>query len=209
MKFIRSALTVAVLAVLVQSSLGQSDYRNQPPQDVSLFELIENGTVYSNCRVRVRGEYPLWQGSVGITDPKKGNVLVSTLLEFKDDLEVVKECRPFKDIDFVRLAQSGELQRTLDKIPWLVPLPVNPVPADQLEAVRKLWKRKDYKTVEVVVVGRFDYIGNGGRLILRRDGTTSWTGGFGQGHWGDRIVVESIVIQKKAKRGYSKKGRVG
>jgi hypothetical protein len=173
---------------------------------VSLFELRENAAVYDNSRVRVRGEYPLWQGSIGITDPKKGNVLVSTLLEFKDDLDVAKECRPFQAIDFVRLVQSGELERTLDKITWLVPLPVNPVPADQLEAVQKLWKRKDYKTVEVVVVGRFDYTGNGGRLILRRDGTTSWTGGFGpQPQCGDRIVVESIVIQKKMKRGFSNK----
>jgi hypothetical protein len=208
MSYVRSALTVVLLSVLIQSDPGQSDYRSQPPQDVSLFELRENGTVYNNCRVRVRGEYPLWQGSIGITDPKKGNILVSTLLEFKDDADIVKECRPFQATDFVRLAQSGELERTVDKITWLAPLPVNPVSADQLEAVHKLWKRKDHKTVEVVVVGRFDCTGNGGRLILRRDGTISWIGGFGQ-NWGDRIVVESIVIQKKTKRGFSKKGHVG
>ena len=200
MDYLKNALTAVLIAILFQSVAAQSVRESHPPQDVSLFELQKKGTLYNNCRVRVRGEYPLWQGSIGITDPKKGIILVSTLLEFKDDPDVVKECRPFQAIDFLRLVQSGELKLTLDKIPWLVPLPVNPVPADQLEAIHKIRKRKSNRTVEVVVVGRYDYVGFGGRLILYRDGGTSWTGGFGpQPQWGDRIVVESIVIQKKPK----------
>jgi len=201
MNAVRGALAFALLATLAQSNFGQLDPGNQPLQDVSLFELREKSTAYNNCRVRVRGEYPLWRSGIGIRDSKTGNILVSTRLEFADD-GVVKESRPFQITDFLRLVRSGELEHNLDKIPWLIPLPLKSVPADQLEAVHKLWKRKDNKTVEVVVVGRFDYTGNGGRLIMHRDGHTYWTGGFGpQPQSGDRIVVESIVIHKKTRRG--------
>lgn len=196
----RSALIVALMSVCAQSSLGQSEFVNQPPREVSLFELRKNPAAYNNCLVRVRGE--LQNVDIGIWDPKTGHCLVGILLEFEDEFDVAKESRPFRIYDLIALAKSGELQSTLAKLPWIVPFPVKQIPADQLKAVRRFWKRKDNRRIGIEVVGRFDYIGNGGRLIMHRDGTISWTGGFGpQPQWGERIVVESIVIQKKTRRG--------
>jgi len=191
------------MSVFAQPSLGQSEFVNQPPREVSLFELRKNPAAYNNCLVRVRGE--LQNVNIGIWDPKTGNCLVGIRLEFEDEFEVAKESRPFRIYDYIALAKSGELQSTLAKLPWIIPLPVKRIPADQLGAVRKFWKRKDNKRIGIEVVGRFDYIGNGGRLIMDRDGTTSWAGGYGPlPQWGERIVVESIVIKKKTRQGLLK-----
>lgn len=201
MSSLKNSLTAVLVATLLQSSPGQLNQKNYPVLDVTVVELQENGAVYDNKRVRVRGEYPLWDG-IGLKDPTTGKILASIRLEFKDDPDVAKECRPFEITEFFKLVQSGELQRAIkEEIPWIVPIPVQPVPTNQLKAVRKLWKQKDSKTAEIVVVGRFDYIKWGGRLVLHQDGTPSWTGGFGPGpgQSPERIVVETIVIQKKAK----------
>jgi hypothetical protein len=164
---------------------------------VSLLELQKNSAVYDNSRVRVRGE--LWNNGISISEPKTGHALVTIPLEFKDEFDVVRECRPFRDTEFAILVQSGKLQLAIEAMPWIFPLPVEPISDSQYKAVRKFWKRRGSKTVEVVVVGRFDYT-KWGRLILHRDGSTSYTGGFGpQPQSPYRIVVESIVIQKKTK----------
>lgn len=195
----KTMLTAAILAVLFFPNLGQPDKKCSPVQEVSLLELQKNSDIYDNSRVRIHGEYLTDYGhhSVVIRDPKTGKILVDIWLDFEDDSNIIKEYRNLSLADFVKLVTSGELKNMLNDIAWIVPLPVKPLPANQLKVIRRYWKRNDTKPANITIVGRFDYAMKG-RLMMHRNGQTSFTSGFGNGSkWPYRIVAEKIVLQKQ------------
>jgi hypothetical protein len=193
-------LTAIFVAVMLQSNISQVEIRPPSPIDVSLLDLQEHADTYNNCRIRVRGEYLAYgQHGIVMRDAKTGNILVDILLEYRDDSDVDKEYRNMSTQEYLKLVSSGDLENALSGIPWLTPLPVRPLPAIQRRAVYKKAKQKDDRSVDILVVGRFDYT-KAGRLLLQRNGTVSFSEGFGSAPtWSDRIVVESIYILKETK----------
>jgi hypothetical protein len=182
-------LTAIFVAVMLQSNISQVEIRPPSPIDVSLLDLQEHADTYNNCRIRVRGEYLAYgQHGIVMRDAKTGNILVDILLEYRDDSDVDKEYRNMSTQEYLKLVSSGDLENALSGIPWLTPLPVY-----------KKAKQKDDRSVDILVVGRFDYT-KAGRLLLQRNGTVSFSEGFGSAPtWSDRIVVESIYILKETK----------
>jgi hypothetical protein len=200
-----NVLAAGFLIFTLQSALGQNKLQIPPPIEVPLLELQAHPSNYDNCRVRVRGEYGIsegpfgWSHGIALRDPKTKYFLVDIWLDYKDDPDIAKECRTFGIFKWMDLIRARKLNSSINEIPWLVSLPVSPVPANQMEAVRKFWKKKRTKPTPAIVVGRFDFAEKG-RLLLHLDGTTSFISGFGPNtRYPYRIVVETIVILKKGK----------
>ena len=188
-----------MLILLLFPYLGQIERKNEALPEVSLLELQKNGDTYNNRRVRVQGEYLTDYGhhSVVVRDPKKGNILVDIWLDLKDESDITKEYRNLGMAEYYELVFSGELKNKLNDISWIVPLPVKQLPASQLRTIREYWKEKNPKSVRITIVGRFDYAMRG-RLIMYRNGETGFTNGFGNNsRWPYRIVVETMVLQKR------------
>ena len=193
---IMTAILCAMLLFpnIVQVHIGAAGFH-----DVSLLELKKNSKIYNNSRVRVQGEYFIDHGHHCLVarDQKTGALLVDIWLDIKDDSDIAKENRDLGLMDMVEIGASGDLKNRLKDNSWIVPLPVTPLPAEQLKMIRKYWKRERGKTINIIVIGRFDYVEKG-RIILSNDGQMSFVSGFGnRGGWSRRIVAETIVLQNK------------
>ena len=128
------------------------------------------------------------------SDPDQ--ILIEIWLDFKDSPDVIKEYRNITMEEYVRLITSGELANMLNKFTWIVPRPVKPLSDSQLEAAHRHQKLKEADPADVVIVGRFDYAKRG-RLILHKDGQTSFITGFGNNlRLPYRIVVEQLIFIK-------------
>lgn len=193
----KTSLIAVILTLLLFPYMGHTGGKSGPILDVSLLELQKNGDCYNNRRVRVHGEYVTDYGhSVAFRDPKTKNFLVEIWLDLKDDSDIVKEYRNMDAADYVKLVTSGELKNILNDIAWTVPLPLKSLPAHQLRAIHKYWRKKEAKSAKITVIGRFDYATRG-RLMMHRNGQISFTSGFGNGSkWPYRIVAEAIVLQE-------------
>lgn len=191
--------TAVLFAVLLFPNIGQANIEGACVQNVSLLELQKNSEIYNNTLVRVQGEYLTHYGhhSIAIRDQETGAMLVDIWLDIEDDSDIAKEYRNLGLGDITTLSASGELKNILKDIVWVIPLPVKPLPAEQLKVIRRYWRRGKTKTIYIIVVGRFDYAKKG-RIILNKDGQMNFIPGFGNGaRWPYRIVAETIVLQKK------------
>jgi hypothetical protein len=198
-ELLANPLAVLIYIVLSCQIPGQEiNPKLEALPEVSLLDLQKNGDTYNNHRVRVQGEYLIEYGhhSVVVRDPKKGNILVDIWLDLEDESDIAKEYRNLGMAEYYKLIFSDELKNILNNISWIVPLPVEKLPASQLRAIQEYWEKKNPKPIRVTIVGRFDYV-KGGRLIMLRNGQMDFTNGFGAGsRWAYRIVVETMVLQK-------------
>ena len=195
-----SATRITVLlGLLLFSNISQAKIADACQQNVSLLELQKNGEMYDNTIVRVKGEYLTHYGahSVVLRDQETGAILVDIWLDTTDDSDVVKEYRNLSLGDIAALGASGELKKIFKDIVWIVPLPIKPLPAQELKVIRRYWRRATPKTTNIIVVGRFDYAKKG-RIIVNKAGQMNFVPGFGNGaRWPYRIVAETIILQKK------------
>jgi hypothetical protein len=181
---------------------SQSEAKNLQAVEVTLLELADHPESYNNRLVRVRGALTTGfeRCTLDYYDPDTHKELASIWVDFQDDDSVAKEYRDKYHLDdFMKDAREGRFKNGEPNLPWIIPIPVNPVAPEEERAISKAIKRSHGRPVYVAIDGRFDYT-PGGRLICSPGGRLSFTGGFGHmSRYGCRIVVESIRRVKKGK----------
>jgi hypothetical protein len=111
---------------------------------------------------------------------------------------------------YVKAVKSGDMREDGPDRTWTVPLPLETPSSRELEAAHVAVTKSGDRGVEVVVTGRFDFVGAAhgdsilggpdGLLVKKKSGHFVFQGGFGHlNGWSQRIVLEHIEVTGDAK----------
>ena len=165
--------------------------------DTSICDLMARPLYFANRIVRVHATLHASPESITASDYSCPHVAfaqpVLWLEKQPAQPDVFVFSRDWTSQQFVQAWQSGELTGSGPAVEWQSPAGLTPLDAHELKELGRMLRKASKHPTPVVIIGRYDYVGNG-LLIKAESGSFSFRLGYGYlGVWLGQIVLQSVV----------------
>lgn len=169
--------TIVLVAVAALSANLWSEPSQSEVIDTTLCDLVDRPLAFANKHVRVRGKVEAGYEYFGLVDDRcdstSGNA-PSVWLEHTPVDDAESYARGWSMKDFIRAVTLGELTGDGPPVTWETPSPLRVLDEHQRHALTRALR----PSARVVVIGRYDYAGDG-LLVKSRDGHFSFRLAYG------------------------------